>query len=48
MEVVQGPTTPPVEPPPGTGDCKDEVAAAIAARDQQWQDWLTEGSPSDE
>jgi len=43
MEVIQGV---PVPPPP-SGDCTDEVAAALVARDKEWQEWLLAGNPSE-
>jgi hypothetical protein len=31
--------------PPVPGDCTDEVKAAIAKRDAEWQEWLLAGNP---
>jgi hypothetical protein len=39
------PVTPTPEPPPST-DCKAEVAAALTARDREWEEWLLAGSPA--
>jgi hypothetical protein len=36
------PCPPPV---PGPGDCTDEVAQAINARDDEWREWLLDGAP---
>jgi hypothetical protein len=40
-------TAPMPEPPlPPSGDCNDEVAAAVTARDTEWEQWALDGAPS--